>query len=1203
MVEWTKSTTFAWHFMSHLRKLLSIVTLYLIAFSVHAQHEHWKWNSFGVQNGLVNSEGYCLAEDSLGFVWIGTNEGLSRFDGTYFKNFKAIPGDSTSLIDNRIRYLTVEPGGNILIGTISGFSMYDYSTGKFFSHSFPNTAKGEQWNNIIRAFQCWPDDHIWIYTRCNVYDWDRKTNQFNALDKSLVCTLAGWGPATLPTDDPNKCWVTSPTNLCLLDYKKRSMQAIQPKGDIFSPASLEANLESCTIDKHGKIWYNSTTHGTFYCYDPKANYQRAFKQDTIEYGKRVPMSTMALYADRNDRLWVSTWSSTAYVLDTLHQKRRHFYINKQRMDREPVQVIRMYLQTKNGDLWITGNFGLCVHSEAMESVRTTILPEQEGVILPHDQSLHCVLADSISGRFYIGAANGLFHYRDDNDDFSFHRYTNESQAGSVNEMIWMNGKILCGTYKGLYLFDPNINQFKKWSSGNNELDEAWITGLLIYQNELIISTRAAKTYRYHLTSKNIKVYENIASNENSPLIYYYDKLASDHSGNIWLASNFGLSSFNVKNEVFTHFKPIESEMKKYGCNVWNVLCDADGKIWYAAFHGLFRADPTTMQLDTIIKTSTESNQVVFPFFMESDGRIWFSSSKDFYICEKGSKDLKEFTLSQPTNNIFRYFQGVILPNEVKLFISNYEILWYDHQKHQKSITISPPLVNWISSGDSTYTSNTYDILLNSDQNYFSFTYSTISGAAHSNLEYQYKVDGVDEEWIPATKGSTASYNNLSGGEYWIYVRVRASGGEWIQIEKPVHVRIALKFFETTTYKVSVILAILLALGAIYYWRRRTENRIKQESAVANYIDRSGEFSFEELSKLLVTTCVEDLNYTHSAIYLKDQDGSFKLQSKISNRKTDWELPNTIQTKLESSVAEIQEIIAKQFNEVNKSTWQVIPIQQDEELLAILTLSVHQNNISFQGDQNALDKLVALYANTIINYQAEIEVKQKEEMLAQVNVLLKESQLESLRAQMNPHFVFNCLNSIQQSIVMRNYSEAGMYLNKFSRLFRMVLNNSSRSLITLEEEMNVLTLYIELEHMRFQEKFEYIIECSDEMDAEEVMIPSMLLQPFVENALWHGLMHKEGDRKLHVRFYMRDEDVFVCEIDDNGIGREKAKIIKHQRTETKSNESKGIKISVDRLHLIGIQQNKQAEVTFIDKHDEQGQSTGTLVRFDISAFLS
>lgn len=1188
--------------MNYLCKFLSVATLCLMVYATHAQHEHWKWNSFGVQDGLVNSEGYCLAEDSLGFIWIGTDEGLSRFDGTHFKNFKAIPGDTTSLIDNRVRYLTVEPGGNILIGTISGFSMYDYSTGKFFSHSFPNTAKGEQWNNIIRAFQCWPDGHIWIYTRCNVYDLDRKTKQITQLDKSLRCTLGGWGPATLPTDDPNKCWVSTPTHLALLDYKTRTMVNIQPKGDVFESTNMEANLESCTRDKHGKIWYNSISHGVFYCYDPKTNYQRAFKQDTIESGKRVPMSTMAIYADRNDRLWVSTWSASAYVLDTLHQQRRHFYVNKQRMDREPVQAIRMFMQSKNGDLWITGNFGLCVHSEAMESVRTAILPEQEGVILPHDQSLYCVLADTIAGRFFIGAANGLFHYRDDIDHFSFHRYTNANQSGSVNEMIWMEGKVLCGTYNGLYTFDPAQQQFQKWNSGNKELDKSWITGLFITNGELIVTTRSARLYRYNLNNKECKVYVNNGE-ENSPLIYFYDKITADHLGNIWLGSHFGLSSFNLKNETFKHFKPSEDDMKKYGCNVWNVLCDSEGKIWYAAFHDVFRYDPYNFQMETIIKTGTEANQVVFPFFMEPNGTIWFSSAKNFYIFEKGSKQLQQFTITQPTNNIFRYFEGVILPNQVKLFISNYEILWYDHQKHQKGITISSPLINWISSGDSTLTNNSNDIHLSSDQNYFSFTYSSISGAAHSNLEYQYKVMGVDDDWITASKGSIASYNNLSGGEYWIHVRVRASGGEWVNIDKPLHVIIALKFYETLIYKASIILIILLALAILYYWRKRTEYRITQESAIANYIDRSGELNFDELSKLLVTTCTTDLRYGSTVVYLIDEEGQLTLKSKYIDKKDNWSLPVSITVGNPSDTEQKVKLLGATLHDVSQKNWEIIPIIQDEQLMAVLALNGHQTRMSYSGDRKAAEKLAALYANNISNHLVEAEVKRKEEMLAHINSLLAESQLVSLRAQMNPHFVFNCLNSIQQCIVMRNYSEAGIYLNKFSRLFRMVLNNSSRSLISLEEEISVLTLYLELEHMRFQEKFNYSIDFSNDMDIEEIMIPSMLLQPFVENALWHGLMHKEGDRELHIRFYMRDEEVFVCEIEDNGIGRERAREIKQLKTETKSNESKGIKISVDRLHLIGIQQGKQADVTFIDKHDEQGLATGTLVRFAISAYLS
>jgi LytS/YehU family sensor histidine kinase len=280
----------------------------------------------------------------------------------------------------------------------------------------------------------------------------------------------------------------------------------------------------------------------------------------------------------------------------------------------------------------------------------------------------------------------------------------------------------------------------------------------------------------------------------------------------------------------------------------------------------------------------------------------------------------------------------------------------------------------------------------------------------------------------------------------------------------------------------------------------------------------------------------------------------------------------------------------------------IAILHKGEALAILSVGVIEKSQDHEADLNAMREIAAVCGDKFAAARAQEEVKRKEELLTRINALLAESQLASLRAQMNPHFVFNCLNSIQESIIMKNYAEASHYLNKFSKLFRQVLQNSSQSLIPLSEEISVLRLYLELEHMRFQGAFEFTIQCDEELETDEIMIPSMLLQPFVENSLWHGLMHKESDRKLSLRFFPKNDDVFVCEIEDNGIGREKAAEIKKHKTGNEKHKSRGIGIAMDRLRLIRLQQGQHATIEIIDLRDADGQATGTRVVCELSSFL-
>jgi sensor histidine kinase YesM len=166
---------------------------------------------------------------------------------------------------------------------------------------------------------------------------------------------------------------------------------------------------------------------------------------------------------------------------------------------------------------------------------------------------------------------------------------------------------------------------------------------------------------------------------------------------------------------------------------------------------------------------------------------------------------------------------------------------------------------------------------------------------------------------------------------------------------------------------------------------------------------------------------------------------------------------------------------------------------------------------------------------------------------------------------------------------------------------MVLNNSGKNLVNLNEEKEVLQLYLELEQMRFEKSFSFEMKVDEELENDEVLIPSMLVQPYVENALWHGLMHKDGERNLSVTFKKVDEDVFQCVIDDNGIGRQKSFELKAQQSKAKRHESKGLKISKDRIDVLK-RQGYHAALDIIDKSDGSGNATGTRVIIELSTFL-
>lgn len=218
--------------------------------------------------------------------------------------------------------------------------------------------------------------------------------------------------------------------------------------------------------------------------------------------------------------------------------------------------------------------------------------------------------------------------------------------------------------------------------------------------------------------------------------------------------------------------------------------------------------------------------------------------------------------------------------------------------------------------------------------------------------------------------------------------------------------------------------------------------------------------------------------------------------------------------------------------------------------------------------------------------------------ARVRQQMTELKARALRAQMNPHFIFNCLNAIQELIVRENYDASYKYLSKFSRLLRMVLDHSEKNFIPLSTEIEMCQLYLDLESMRFKHSFEYIVKVDPAIDTDTVMIPSLLMQPFIENAIWHGLLQKNGDKKLIIEF-IEQAGMVTCTIQDNGIGRKRSAEINAKKIGSKHFNSKGIEITKQRIeHLQGIG-SQHTTIEIIDSEDENGAATGTLVQIVFS----
>jgi LytS/YehU family sensor histidine kinase len=218
------------------------------------------------------------------------------------------------------------------------------------------------------------------------------------------------------------------------------------------------------------------------------------------------------------------------------------------------------------------------------------------------------------------------------------------------------------------------------------------------------------------------------------------------------------------------------------------------------------------------------------------------------------------------------------------------------------------------------------------------------------------------------------------------------------------------------------------------------------------------------------------------------------------------------------------------------------------------------------------------------------IRKKELEAQQVKAQMMELHDRALRAQMNPHFLFNSLNSIKQLVQESKNEEALNYLGTFTKLMRGVLQHADRPYISLHEELETCRHYVELEALRFGKGFQYRFEVDASLDLKSVEVPCLIIQPIIENAIWHGLMPKENDRLLSVNVWHEAESILV-EVVDNGIGRQAAA---NKHPNPNGHLSKGMSLTTARIDTYRIMKDSDAAISYEDLQDEKGNAKGTKV---------
>jgi len=266
----------------------------------------------------------------------------------------------------------------------------------------------------------------------------------------------------------------------------------------------------------------------------------------------------------------------------------------------------------------------------------------------------------------------------------------------------------------------------------------------------------------------------------------------------------------------------------------------------------------------------------------------------------------------------------------------------------------------------------------------------------------------------------------------------------------------------------------------------------------------------------------------------------------------------------------------------KNKWKDQLINEQEEKLVLKELLNQE-----------LDREIVKKKEQILLLHKDKEIDRIHKNKLENSTQILQLRMQAVQAQMNPHFLFNSLTAIKNYIIKNNKKDAVIYLTRFAKLLRMILENAKRQEISLKKEIELLELYVEIENIRFEKSIDFQLIIDENLDISAIKVPPLIFQAFIENAIWHGLSPKKGEKKLIFRAGV-DGDFVRIEIEDNGIGRAKALEISNRKALTIPRESLGIKLTIERLEIYTQALQAKYKIQFVDLYDKNEEATGTRI---------
>ena len=1220
--------------------------------AVFSQTSDYLFNHITTTNGLVSNQVAVTLQDNKGYIWIGTQTGLQRYDGKRFTTYLADIRDTAALQSDWITTIFEDSKQRLWIGSsVTGPCLLNRRTGKLYNFNLHLPAGVKKINGVWQFLQD-KKGMIWLAAFDGFYQLDEASQQFRPAG-DLLQTGKNSLPGSIAMDKAGNLWFATTSGVKMLEYATRKLfdrnnnpnqSAILNMKDAVSSIVFDDKYVwiSCGYDSKLYRYIVATNELKLYVFTRIKDFRQPnllmqneiigapficsngnllvpllsrglavynYKQDSFAiinlannslnglHLERNTYSGITLNEDREKNIWVSSDAG----INIFNLEKPHFitygYPESNSANILPESEVSGLLQTSNGDIFISNyysNGGISQLDKNLNFKKRYVYYNKHAID-PAANELWNLFQDADGIIWAPNQAGDILQLNPRTNQVSILK--DSLLNGPINQIQQDDEKNIWVAHyrKGLIKIEAGTKQVKAYSDflkpalsrGKRVMcflfdkDKIWVGttlhGLQLFDRKLGVFTTA-----YVMDEKNI----NSISNNNVMGIL---QLNPD---TLIIATQGGINIFDKNKKTFT---VISSKDGLPNNLVQAMVLDDYSNLWVAFAGGLSKIN----LLNNSITNYDENDGIIdkrfnHHFLKLKDGRLAIGASKSFLVFDPAK------------------IGSIKLPDDVA--ITGFKVFG-------KPLLIDS-LIN-----------TTNPVVLSYLDNSFHVEFSALQFNSSNKLKYFYQLEGIDKTFILSGDELNAHYNQLPAGKYIFKVKCANREGVFCKNITTLAIYIVPPFWETWWFIAIIVALLLLSIYMIVKWREKNIRLLETGKTKLQQLTAEKykmQFENEQISRYFTTSLlnkndvddvlwdvaknlISKLGFIDCIIYVWNADKTKLVQKagygskgsieELTNNRFEVEpgsgIVGTVAQTGNALVVPDTRLDERYIIDDEERLSEIcVPIKYNEELLGVIDSEHFQKNFFTSQHLHALTTIATLVASKIKSIEAEQRLRHQKGELADINQQLAEVQLAALRSQMNPHFIFNALNSIKKFVIANEPANAEKYLGKFSRLIRTILDNSRTGMVTIEKELQLLKLYLDLEQLRFGTKLTYRIDVDENINLSDTQIPSMIVQPFVENAMLHGIMHREDGGEVTIAF-LQHVDWLEIMIEDNGVGREKSAEYKSENTEP--HHSIGIEVATKRLKALKKNNDTPAGITIIDLTDDSGEGCGTKVVIAIPVY--